>query len=122
MGIVLFVTFGIMIFLYPVMWYAGYRPVILIINSLVANYPTLFDTSTVTFMESFVKKSGKSVASEAVYPLLHESIKPLILSIIDVLTKVGNEKAKREASAAIRKIKGDSAHRKDLLRTIETQW
>jgi hypothetical protein len=79
-------------------------------------------TSTIAFMDGFVKKSGKSVAAEAVYPLLHESIKPLVMLIIDVLTQIGFEKAKRTASAAIRKIKGESAHKKDLLRVIETQW
>ncbi|MFX0106721.1 MAG: hypothetical protein ACFE7R_00385 [Candidatus Hodarchaeota archaeon] len=79
-------------------------------------------TSTVAFMDGFVKKSGKTVAAEAVYPLLHESIKPLVMSIIDALTKVGHERAKREASAIIRKIKGESASKEDMLRTIETQW
>ncbi|MHA2066929.1 MAG: hypothetical protein ACXABY_21390, partial [Candidatus Thorarchaeota archaeon] len=79
-------------------------------------------TSTVTFMDGFVKMSGKSVAAEAVYPLLHESINPLVILIIDVLTEVGFEKAKRTAAAAIRKIKGESAYKKDLLRTIETKW
>ncbi|MHA2020347.1 MAG: hypothetical protein ACW96N_01415 [Candidatus Thorarchaeota archaeon] len=79
-------------------------------------------TSTVSFMDGFVKKSGKSVAVEAVYPLLHESISQLVLLIIDVLTQVGFEKVKRASSAAIRKIKGDSAHKKDLLRIIETKW
>lgn len=78
--------------------------------------------STLKFMDNFVKKSGKSVAAEAVYPLLHESIKPLTLLIIDVLTKVGNEKAKRTAATELRKIKGESAHKNDLLRTIDAQW
>jgi hypothetical protein len=78
--------------------------------------------STITFMHRFVRKSGKSVAPEAVYPLLHESIKPLIMLIIDVLTEVGIGEAQRTASAVIRKIKGESAHKNDLLRAIETKW
>jgi hypothetical protein len=79
-------------------------------------------TSTVKFMDNFVKKSGKSVAAEAVYPLLHEIIKPLIMLIIDVLTEVGIEKSKSAAASTIRKIKGESAHKKDTLRTIESRW
>jgi hypothetical protein len=91
-------------------------------NNALATLCYILLTSTTAFMDGFVKKSGKSVAAEGVYPLLHESIKPLVMLIIDVLTQVGFEKAKRTASAAIRKIKGESGYKKDLLRVIETKW
>ena len=91
-------------------------------NNTVATLCYTLLTSSIAFMDSYVKKSGKTVAAETVYPLLHESIKPLIMLIIDVLTEVGFERAKRTASAVIRKIKGESAYKKDLLRAIETKW
>jgi hypothetical protein len=87
-------------------------------NNALATLCYILLTSTTAFMDGFVKKSGKSVAAEGVYPLLHESIKPLVMLIIDVLTQVGFEKAKRTASAAIRKIKGESGYKQNLLRVI----
>jgi hypothetical protein len=91
-------------------------------NNTVATLCYTLLTSSITFMDNFIKKSGKTAAVEAVYPLLHESIKPLIMLIIDILTEVGFEKAKRTAAAVIRKIKGESAYKKDLLKAIETKW
>ncbi|MFX1602311.1 MAG: hypothetical protein ACFFCK_02420 [Promethearchaeota archaeon] len=77
-------------------------------------------SSIVPFMDGFVKRSGKSIAAEAVHPLLHESIKPLALSVVDILRKVGIEKAWKTATGTARKIKGESIHKKEILEAIQT--
>jgi hypothetical protein len=91
-------------------------------NESLATLCNILLSSTVKFMDNFVKRSGKSVAAEAVYPLLHEIIKPLILQMIDILTDVGIEKSKNAAASKIRKIKSDSTHKKEILRVIESKW
>ncbi|MFX1415930.1 MAG: hypothetical protein ACFFC0_03910, partial [Promethearchaeota archaeon] len=88
-------------------------------NSTAAEMCNALWSSIVPFMDGFVKRSGKSIAAEAVYPLLHESIKPLALSIADILRKVGIQKAWKTAAGTTRKIKGESIHKKEIFTAIQ---
>ncbi|UCH05587.1 MAG: hypothetical protein JSW05_05330 [Candidatus Thorarchaeota archaeon] len=89
-------------------------------NSSAAELCNSLWSSIVPFVDGFVKRSGKSIAAEAVHPLLHESIKPLAFSAVDILRKVGIEKAWKTAAGTARKIKGESIHKKEILAAIRT--
>ena len=88
-------------------------------NNTAAEMCNVLLSSIVPFMDGFVKRSGKSIAAEAVYPLLHESIKPLVLSVVDILRKIGIEKPWKTAAGTARKIKGESAHKNEILEAIQ---
>jgi len=89
-------------------------------NNTAADLCNVLLSSIVPFMDGFVKRSGKSIAAEAVYPLLHESIKPLTLSVVDIHRKIGIEKTWKTAAGTARKIKGESSHKREILTALQT--
>jgi hypothetical protein len=93
---------------------------LLIQNDTAANMCTTLLSSSIAAADTFVKKSGKSVAAEAVYPLLHESMKPLFMEIHEGLEKIGLKKAKKTASNVVSKMKGESDHKNQLLKVYSS--
>jgi hypothetical protein len=89
-------------------------------NEVAAMMSTNLLSSTVSLMDRVIKKSGKSVTPEAVYPLLHESMKPLVLDIIEVIGRIGIQKPKKTASNTISKISGESVHKDEMMKPIES--
>ncbi|MHA2601551.1 MAG: hypothetical protein AM324_005395 [Candidatus Thorarchaeota archaeon SMTZ1-83] len=89
-------------------------------NDTAAGLCNVLLASTVPFMDGFVKRSGKSIAAEAVYPLLHESIKPLVLSVVDTLRKIGIEKSWKTAAGTVQKLNGESIHKEEMLSAIQS--
>jgi hypothetical protein len=61
------------------------------------------------------------VAAEAVYPLLHESIKPLVFSVVEILKKIGIEKAWKTAGSTARKMKGESSHKNEIVIAVQAR-
>lgn len=49
-------------------------------------------SSTISAMEGYVKKAGKTVSAESVYPLLHETIQPFVIIVMRVLDRNGSKK------------------------------
>ncbi|MFX1367312.1 MAG: ATP-binding cassette domain-containing protein [Promethearchaeota archaeon] len=90
-------------------------------NESLAVVCTTLLTSIVKFMDNFVKKSGKSVAAEAAYPLLHETAKPLVMETLGVLKQVGISKHMNTALGTLKKIMGDSSHKEDMIRVAQTR-
>ncbi|MCK5239930.1 MAG: hypothetical protein KAR33_10305, partial [Candidatus Thorarchaeota archaeon] len=89
-------------------------------NETAAELCTTLLSSTITAADTLVKKSGKSVAAEAVFPLLHESMKPLFLQVFEVLEKIGIKKSQKTVSNIIGKMKGESDHKNQLLKVINS--
>ncbi|MHA2423455.1 MAG: ATP-binding cassette domain-containing protein [Candidatus Thorarchaeota archaeon] len=84
-------------------------------NETAGDLCTTLLSSTVSAADTLVKKSGKSVAAEAVYPLLHKSMEPLFMSVYEALEKIGIKKTNKTASNIVGKIKGESDHKNQLL-------
>ncbi|MFW9849971.1 MAG: hypothetical protein ACFFF4_12610 [Candidatus Thorarchaeota archaeon] len=87
-------------------------------NDTAADMCTTLLSSTIVAADTFVKKSGKSIAAEAVYPLLHESMKPLFLEIHEGLEKIGVNKAKKTALNTVSKMKGESDQKNQLIKVF----
>jgi len=89
-------------------------------NETAATLCTNLLSSIVSLMDRIVKKSGKSVAPKAVYPLLHEVMKPLFLNVFEVLEIINLPKSKKAVSSIIGKIQGESNHKNELMKGIES--
>ncbi|MFW9955596.1 MAG: hypothetical protein ACFFD3_13695 [Candidatus Thorarchaeota archaeon] len=89
-------------------------------NESAAELCTSLLSSVVSITDRFVKKSGKSVALEAFYPLLHEAMKPLFISVFDILVKIGLKKQLNVAYTITRKINGESDHKTKILEASES--
>ncbi|MHA1905722.1 MAG: ATP-binding cassette domain-containing protein [Candidatus Thorarchaeota archaeon] len=89
-------------------------------NETAGELCTTLLSSSITAADTLVKKSGKSVAAEAVYPLLHESMKPLFMTVFEALQKIGSKKSTKTASTIIGKMKGESDHKNQLLKVYNS--
>ncbi|MGY5858146.1 MAG: hypothetical protein RTU63_02155, partial [Candidatus Thorarchaeota archaeon] len=79
------------------------------------NLCTTAVSSTVSLMDTYVKKAGKTVSAESVYPLLHEAIQPFVIVVMGVLDKNGSKKALQNAILTITKMKGESSAKKSIV-------
>ena len=77
-------------------------------NESAAELCTTAVSSTVSMMENYVKSSGKAVAAESVYALLHEILKPLVVSAVEALRIIDLEKPSKSILKIIGKLKGAS--------------
>ena len=92
---------------------------LLVSNPTAAELCTSLVTSLISMMENYVKKSGKAVAAEGVYPLLHESIKELVILAATTLQKVDDSKASKTLTNSVQKMKGESKHKSEMIETIK---
>ncbi|MGY5853019.1 MAG: hypothetical protein RTU92_05585 [Candidatus Thorarchaeota archaeon] len=76
--------------------------------------------SMITTMDRVVKKSGKSVATEGVYPLLHQSLKPLVMDAIKAMKEIDIEKSVKTLTSAIGKMKGESEYRTKMVEAAKS--
>jgi hypothetical protein len=95
------------------------KEALLVSNPTAAELCTSLTTSLISMMENYVKKSGKAVAAEGVYPLLHESIEELVVLAATTLQKVGDSKASKTLANSIQKMKGESKHKSKMIETIK---
>ncbi len=93
---------------------------LLIKNTTAADLCTSIVQSMIASMDGFVKKSGKSVAAEGVYPLLHQALKPLVMDSIGIVKEIGIEKAAKTLTTIITKMKGESKHRDRMLEAAKS--
>jgi hypothetical protein len=72
-------------------------------------------TGTVSLMDSYVKRPGKSVEASTAYPLLHEAARPLISLSLKTLKRNGNTKTIKSVKTAIGKMRGDSSLKEAMI-------
>ncbi|MFW9919104.1 MAG: hypothetical protein ACFFED_05865, partial [Candidatus Thorarchaeota archaeon] len=89
-------------------------------NESAADLCTTLLASIISFTDNYVKKSSKTMAAESIYPLIHESMKSLVLSIMEVLKQIGLKKQMKVAAGLVKKIKGESAHRNQMIKISES--
>jgi hypothetical protein len=93
---------------------------LLVRNTTAADLCTSIIQSMISAMDGFVKKSGKSVAAEGIYPLLHQALKPLAMDSIKAMKEIGIEKAAKTLTTIIGKMKGESKHRDKMLEAAKS--
>jgi len=81
----------------------------------IAELGTTAVSSTVSVMDTYVKKAGKAVSAESVYPLLHETIQPFVTLVMDIMNKNGSKKALQNLILTITKMKGESSAKKSMV-------
>jgi hypothetical protein len=89
-------------------------------NMSAADLCTTLLGSIVSTTDRLVKRSGRSIATDAIYPLLHETMKPLFQSVLDVLFRIGLKKQLNAAYGIARRIGGESAHRSEIIKASES--
>jgi len=72
-------------------------------------------SSTISVMDGYVKKAGKAVSAESVYPLLHEAIQPFVITVMEGLDRNGSKKAMQNVIMTITKMKGESSAKKTMI-------
>ena len=87
----------------------------ILIGPTIAELCTTAVSSAVSVMDNYVKKAGKTVSAESVYPLLHETIKPFVIVVFDVLNRNSSKKALQTAILTITKMKGESSAKKAIV-------
>jgi len=75
----------------------------------IAELGTTAISCTVGVIDNYVKKAGKTVSVESVYPLLHDTIQPFVIKVMKVLNKNGSKKALQTAILTITRMKGESS-------------
>ena len=84
---------------------------LLVGNSIAADLCTEVTKSVISSMDNYVKKAGKAIAAESVYPLLHVSVKQLILDCVKILKEIGIEKSNKALTSIVSKMPGESKHK-----------
>ncbi len=72
-------------------------------------------TGVISLMDNYIKRPGKSISAVSVYPLLHETIKPLVTLALKTLKQNGDRKTIKSMKTAINKIRGESSAKEALL-------
>ena len=72
-------------------------------------------TGVISLMDSYIKRPGKSVSAVSVYPLLHETIRPLVTLALKTLKQNGDRKIIKSMKTAINKIKGESSAKEAMV-------
>ncbi|MGY5875262.1 MAG: hypothetical protein RTU30_05910 [Candidatus Thorarchaeota archaeon] len=93
---------------------------LLVSNTTAADLCTSIVQSMISAMDGLVKKSGKSVAVEGVYPLLHQSLKPLVMDSIEVVKEIGIEKVAKTLTNIVRTMKGESKYRDKMVEAAKS--
>ena len=74
---------------------------------------------TRSLMDTYVKGSSKMVPEDELYPLLHEAGKDVILWIIEILRRIDDENALKDLQKVIKKVKGESKFRTEMISASE---
>jgi hypothetical protein len=70
-------------------------------------------------MDTYVKNSSKMVPPEELYPLLHEAGKSVIIGAIEILHTIDDAKAMKSLLGLIKKMKGDSEHKIEIIESVQ---
>ena len=76
-------------------------------------------TGVISLMDNYIKRPGKSISAVSVYPLLHETIRPLVTLSVKTLKRNGNNKTIKSMKTAINKIRGESSAKDAMI--VETK-
>jgi hypothetical protein len=77
-------------------------------------------SSTVNVMDTYVKSSGKAVAAESVYALLHEVLKPLVVDVIEALKSINLKKPSKSMVKILEKLKGASESKEKMTKAARS--
>jgi hypothetical protein len=72
-------------------------------------------TGVISLMDNYIKRPGKSISAVSVYPLLHETIRPLVTLALNTLKRNGNTKTIKSMRSAINKIRGESSAKEAMV-------
>jgi hypothetical protein len=72
-------------------------------------------TSVISLMDNYIKRPGKSIDASSVYPLLHETIRPLVSLSLKTLKRNGNNKTIKSMKSALNKIRGESSAKEAMV-------
>ena len=72
-------------------------------------------TGVIGLMDNYIKRPGKTIDASSVYPLLHETIRPLVSLALSTLGRNGNSKAIKSMKSALNKIRGESSAKDAML-------
>ncbi|MFW9769169.1 MAG: hypothetical protein ACFFF9_14920 [Candidatus Thorarchaeota archaeon] len=70
-------------------------------------------------MNNYIKRPGKTVDASSVYPLLHDTIRPLVSLAVKTLERNGNSKTIKSVTSAINKIRGESSAKESMVNEIK---
>jgi hypothetical protein len=79
-------------------------------------------TGTISLMDNYIKRPGKSISAVSVYPLLHETIRPLVTLALKTLKQNGNSKTVKSMKSAISKIKGESSAKEAMMNEAKSHF
>ena len=98
---------------------------ILVNTPAMANLCESLITGAIDLTQNYVKKSAKVVEAEAILPLLHETMLPLVVDVADVLKRTGNknqasyQKRVVNIAKAITKMKGQSDAKTKMIEALD---
>jgi hypothetical protein len=79
-------------------------------------------TGVISLMGNYIKRPGKSVSAVSVYPLLHESIRPLVTLALKTLKQNGDSKTIKSMKSAINKIRGESSAKEEMVMEAKSHF
>ena len=79
-------------------------------------------TGVISLMDNYIKRPGKSVSAVSVYPLLHETIRPLITVALKTLKQNGDSKAIKSMKSVINKIRGESSAKEAMVTEAKSHF
>ncbi|MHA1576921.1 MAG: hypothetical protein ACTSU3_06135 [Candidatus Thorarchaeota archaeon] len=88
-------------------------------NKVAGELCTTLVTSSVSMMNNYVKNAGKMIPAEELYPLLHEAGKVVVLDVIKIILRIGDNKAVKTILDSIKRMKEDSVHKTEMLNALQ---
>ena len=92
----------------------------LIKSQAVADLCSASISSVSSLMDSYAKRPGKTVAATTAYPLMHESMRPLISLTLKTLKRNGDTNTMKSVKSSISKMRGESSAKDAMMTEAES--
>lgn len=79
-------------------------------------------SGVISLMDRYIKRPGKTVSAVSVYPLLHETIRPLVTLALKTLKQNGNDKTIKSMISTINKIRGESSAKEAMVIEVNSHF